>query len=134
MLSGGFRIWKAYTLWRNSDNDKYGVLKGQILDEWNRKEDKYPKTIKDTRDRLTNHKIEAKFYEKQKKNKEEAKKKAANANDKKKGGNNNNNNSNNNNNNKGLSYAQAPSNGYDQYCFKCGGSGHTTKTLSLIHI
>ena len=121
LIDGGFAAWKAYLFWRNSDNDKYGELKGRTLDEYTRRNDQYPKVYKDARDVLACHKIEAKYFEKKKKAKDDANKKKV-KDEKSK-------------NQKkeipstasGEQHSQNFSSD-QQMCFKCGGRGHTAKT------
>jgi hypothetical protein len=68
MKEEAFNAWMAYLLIRGCDQSKYGSLtKGFIL-QYSLGNDQYPKTIQVATDVLSNHKLDAKFYENRKKN------------------------------------------------------------------
>ena len=113
--------WKAYIFWENSDNDKYGQLKQGAVNAFARGQDDFPKNLEQARNILASHKFEQAYYEKQKKREENNKK---NSSEKK--------NDNNKSQQKQATNANAQqhaqnSNGL-MMCFKCGGTGHTTKS------
>ena len=124
LLTCGFARWKAYIFWENSDNDKYGQLKQGAVNAFARGQDDFPKNLEQARNILASHKFEQAYYDKQKKREENNKKNASDTNKKQES-------------NKsqqkqvanasaGQQHAQS-SNGL-MICFKCGGTGHTTKS------
>ena len=124
LLTHGFARWKAYVFWENSDNDKYGLLKERTVDVYARGVDEFPETLEQARNMLASHKFEPAYYEKLKK-REESTKKSSDNNKK-------------NNNNKSQQkqapaataeqHAQSGGNNGNIVCFKCGETGHTTKS------
>ena len=60
----------AYLLICGSDQSKYGSITKGFVSQYSLGNDQYPKTIQMATNVLSNHKIDAKYYENQKRNKE----------------------------------------------------------------
>ena len=65
-----FSAWMAYLLIHGSDQSKYGLITKGFVSQYSLGNDQYPKTIQMATDVLSNHKIDAKYYDNQKQNKE----------------------------------------------------------------
>ena len=65
-----FSAWMAYLLICGSDQSKYGLITKGFVSQYSLGNDQYPKTIQMATDVLSNHKIDAKYYENQKQNNE----------------------------------------------------------------
>ena len=65
-----FATWMAYLLIRGSDQSKYGSLTKGFVSQYSLGNNQYPKTIQAATDVLSNHKLDAKFYENQKRNRD----------------------------------------------------------------
>ena len=74
LLDKGFKRWKAYIFWANSDNDKYGQLKQHFINEYARGNDIFPQSLEAAQNVLASHKFEPAYYEKLKKREENNKK------------------------------------------------------------
>lgn len=62
-----FEKWMAYLFLRNADQAKYGSLMKGFQTQFSLNNDQYPKTIMTATDVLSNHKLDAKHFEKQQK-------------------------------------------------------------------
>ena len=69
MKEQAYDEWMAYLVIRGSDENKYGLLKKNLMSQYSLGNDQYPKTIQAATDALSNHKFDQKFWEEQKKNK-----------------------------------------------------------------
>ena len=65
-----FAEWTAYVYLKNSDNNKYGMLKKSLQSQYALRNDQYPRTISLTADVMTNHQWDDKYRETDKKRKE----------------------------------------------------------------
>jgi len=65
-----FDSWMAYLMIQGSDQSKYGSLVKGFISQYSLGNDQYPKTIQVATDVLSNHKLDAKFYENQQQNRE----------------------------------------------------------------
>ena len=72
MQTDSFDNWCAYMLLRNSDQAKYGSLMKGFISQYSLGNDQYPKTLTTAIDVLSQHKIDAKYYENQKARREKA--------------------------------------------------------------
>ncbi|HET7638102.1 MAG TPA: C2HC-type zinc finger protein, partial [Ktedonobacteraceae bacterium] len=63
-----FSAWMAYLLIKGSDQSKYGSITKGFVSQYSLGNDQYPKTIQMATDVLSNHKLDAKYYESQKRN------------------------------------------------------------------
>ena len=66
MKNQAFEVWAAYILLKGSDYNKYGSLIKGFTTQYSLGNDQYPKTVTAAVDVLSNHKLDAKFYEHQK--------------------------------------------------------------------
>jgi hypothetical protein len=66
-----FEAWMAYLLIRGSDQSKYGSLVKNLVSQYSLGNDQYPKTITTATDVLSNHRLDARFFENQKHRREQ---------------------------------------------------------------
>ena len=65
MKEEAFNAWMAYLLIKGSDQSKYGSIIKGFISQFSLGNDQYPKTIQMVTDVLSNHKLDAKFFENQ---------------------------------------------------------------------
>jgi hypothetical protein len=74
ILAAGFDKVMAYLLMKGADQNKYGTLTKGLTSQFSMGNDQYPRTIQAATDILSNHKLDAKYYEVKKKRREQQQK------------------------------------------------------------
>ena len=111
MLKDSFEAWSALLLLRSSDQAKYGTLMKGFISQYSLGNDQYPKTIATAIDVLSNHKIDAKYYENQKNKRDKSRSERSERSERTNDSTNE------------SSFAQ-----YDLTCYCCGKKGHSSTT------
>ena len=101
--------WMAYLMLRGSDPNKYGSLTRGLVTQYSLGNNQYPSTIATATDVLSNHKIDARYYELQKKSRDKMNPGSASTNNENEG--------------KAVSFAQGAK---EVTCYCCGKKGHVS--------
>jgi hypothetical protein len=107
MKDDAYSAWMAYLLLRGSDQSKYGTIMKGFVAQYSLGNDQYPRTVQMATDVLSNHRLDAKFFENQKRQRERQQ------NDRNKGQDDN------------ATTATSFTQGRDVVCYICGKAGHT---------
>ena len=70
MKEAAFERWMAYLLLRGSDQTKYGTLLKGFTSQFSLGNDQYPRTIATATDVLSNHRLDQRYYDKQRTNRD----------------------------------------------------------------